>query len=68
MGNDDRGFLFLDKVKGNTSSRRLMLASPGEAVEIRGNDSGKWTIMAEVFFFEQKRVKTVDMGKDTQLT
>ena len=57
----------MNKAKGNTSSRRLMLANPGEAVEIKRNESRKWTIMAEVFFFEQNRVKTVDMGKETQL-
>ena len=45
-----------------------MLANPGEAVENKGNERRNWVIMAEVLFFEQKRVKTVDMGKDTQLT
>ena len=58
----------MDKAEGNTSSRRLMLANPGEAVENKGNESRKWAIMAEVFFFEQKRVKTVDKGEDTPLT
>jgi len=44
-----------------------MLANPDEAVENKGHESRKWAIMAEVFFFEQKRVKTVDMGENTQL-
>ena len=52
MGNDDRGFSFLDKAEGNTSSRRLMLANPGDAAENKGNESRTCAMMAEVFFFE----------------
>ena len=39
-----------------------MLANPGEAVENKGNESRKWAIMAEVFFFEQKKVKNSRHG------
>jgi hypothetical protein len=44
-----------------------MLANPGEAVENMGKESRKWATMAEVFFFELLRVKTVDTSENTQL-
>ena len=34
-----------------------MLANSGEAVENKGNERRNWVIMAEVFFFEQKKGK-----------
>ena len=39
-----------------------MLANPGEAVDNKGNQSRKWAIMAEVFFFEQKKGKNSGHG------
>ena len=69
MGNDDRGFLFLDKTKVNNSRdgwrytagldfkqiRRLMSTNRSEGIEKSEKINKKWAMMTEAFFFEQSQ-------------
>ena len=53
---------------GNGDLEKLMLNHPGRPVAKKGNESRKWAMVAQAYFFwTRPRVKTAEAGKATYL-